>query len=351
MKKAYYLLISTFLITTCLLILPEIIEINTFTNIEAKNPPSLIPQKVSELQQNHTLSQPKIISPTDGQIVNGTVQVIWTKATDSLGHSVLYTFSISLDGLKWRDFASDIEETSYNWNTTGTKWCDYHIKVKAECSIGLTSESDSIIVRVRNFPLELKFVLTLLLFAIITLLLVGIILYRKRGRISSIEGKPSTKDLKIGLSLGSFTDKGLVIKGKNANCPFSLKQIQQMLEYSAALYQHGKTDTMYGPIPLTSLREDLPEIEPSHTDWRIVTYWMQIKDSTVEDPRIKKIGGVVSAVILFFYPKQLDQLVMVKKKSITDIFSIVINSHTDISEFTIDSLNQIEEQLMRLFLS
>ncbi|MFX1514951.1 MAG: hypothetical protein ACFFC6_01490 [Promethearchaeota archaeon] len=351
MKKAYYLSISTLLITTCLLILPEIFEINTNTIIEAKNPPNLIPQKVSELQQNQTLSQPRIISPTDGQIINGTVQVIWTKATDSLGNTVLYTFSISQDGLKWRDLASDIEKTSYNWDTTGAKWCDYYIKVKAECSAGLTSESDRIKVIVRNSPLELKFMLTLLLFAIIIILLVGIILYRKRGRISSREGMPSIKDLKIGLSLGSFTDKGLVIKGKNANCPFSLNQIQQMLEYSAALYQHGKTDTMYGPIPLTSLREDLPEIEPSQTDWRFVTYWMKIKDSTVEDPRIKKIGGVVSAVFLFFYPKQFDQLVIVKKKTITDIFNIIINSHTDISDFTTESLNQIEEQLMRLFLS
>ncbi|MFX1506550.1 MAG: hypothetical protein ACFFDC_10585 [Promethearchaeota archaeon] len=346
MKKPYYLLL---MITTCLILHPAICE-NTID--EAKDLSDSISLKGSELQQNHTLSTPYILYPKEGQVVNGTVCVKWTEAIDSDGHSVRYSFLTSHDGLRWKLEASDIEETYFYWDTEAI-WYEYHIKVEAKCSIGSIS-SDSIEIVVENYSPELKFLLILLLFLIIFLLLIGIIVYRKRSRMSPIKAIPSIKDpktIKLGLCLGSFTDKGLSIKGMNTNCPFSPEQIEPILEYSAALFQHGKTDTMYGPIPITSLKEELPEIESSQTHWCFVTYWMKVMDSSVEDPRIKKLGGVVSAVILFFYPKQIDNMVMVKKKNISEIFNSLISSDTDISEFTIDTLNKIEEYMIKLFIS
>lgn len=337
------------MITICLILHPAAYG---STINEAKDLFDSFPHKVVPLQQNCTLSTPYIISPKEGQVVNGTVYISWKKAIDSYGHAVRYSVLTSQDGVRFRIVASDIEETYFYWDTTGAKWYKFYIQVEAKCAAGQTS-SDCREVIVENYSLELKFLLILLLFLIIFFLLVGIILYRRRGRVYP-KGIPSIKNLKtikLGLCLGSFTDSGLIIKGKNANCPFSLEQIQPMLEYSVVLYQHGKTDTMYGPIPITSLKEDLPELKPLQTHWHFVTYWMNVRDSTVEDPRIKNLGGAVSAVLLFFYPKKIDHMVMVKKNNISDIFKTLINTNTNISKFTIETLNKIEELLIKLFIS
>ncbi|MFX0205446.1 MAG: hypothetical protein ACFFDT_05625 [Candidatus Hodarchaeota archaeon] len=355
MKQTNYLIISILIFITChMRVHPGSSGSSpSYTCSESVNLQLFTTRNVSEEQQNCTLSPPYIISPEEGQVVNGTVCINWTKAIDSHGHVVRYSVLTSPEGSIWKTEASDVKETYFYWDTTGVKWYKFFIMVEAECSAGLKS-SDSREVTVENYPPELRFLLILLLFLIIFFLLVGIIVYRKRRRVSLIKGIPSInnlKTIKLGLCLGSFTDRGLVIKEKNANCPFSLEQIQPMLEYSAALHQHGKTDTMYGPIPITSLKEDLPEMELSQTHWHFVTYWMNVRDSSVEDPRIKKLGGVVSAVLMFFYPKQIDHMVMVTKNNISHIFKALINPHTDISKITIEELIKIEERIIKLLIS
>ena len=310
----------------------------------------------NELQQNHTLSRPIIISPEEGDIVNGTVRIEWTEAIDSEGHSVWYTVSHSQHGDIYDAFpdGSDIQTTYYNWDTRSTKWCDYYIKVDARSSEGLTSESIPIWLKVQNEPPELKFLLSIILIIVIIIILVSLILYRRKKISSYATGGKILYKMKtaaIGLCLGSFTDKGLIIKGINSNCPFSPSQIQSLLEYSAALYQHGKIKTMYGPIPLASLREIEIPTEPSQTEWSLISYWTNIKDSTVKDSRITKIGGTVPAALLLFYPKQHDQVVMVNKNNIINILNSIIDKIHDISYFSDDLLNQIEKQLLKLLVS
>lgn len=359
MKNRFiYLLIGVLIFKTCYMTFhPVPREINGWAINESKNPVNINNfslSNVPKLQQNHILTPPYIISPTEGETCAGTVCINWTKAIDSYGHTVRYTVSISQDRLRWRDLKSGIRKTYYDWDTRETNSGDYSIKVEAKCSAGFTRVNTVDRVTVQNIPPEVRFLLIILLFAIISFILIGTILYRKRGRSSATGGFTSLNDLKtvkIGLCLGSFTDNGLIIKGKNDNCPFSLTQMQSMLEYSAALYQHGKAETMYGPIPIASLKEIEQRMEPSQTEWSFVSYWSNVKDSTVEDSRIIKIGGVVPAVLLVFYPKQLDHIVMVKKNNIYDIFKSVINKIVDISDFTNEILNQIEQQLLKLFIS
>lgn len=342
---------------------PEIRNIIHWTNIDIKEDSeykvdykericnSLLIARVT--QQDHQLTSPIITFPTGNEILNGTICIEWTEVIDSLGHNVSYTIYYCQYGLAWQVLESNIKTTSHDWNTRNIKWGEFYIKVKAQCSAGLTSESASVRVKIQNeLTPEIRFLLTILLSFIIVVLLIGAILHRKR--VSATRAFICLNDLKtarIGLCLGSFTDRGLIIKGKNDSCPFSSQQIESLLEYSAVLYQHGKAETMYGPIPITNLKEAELFMEPSLTNWNFISYWMSVKDSTVEDLRITKTGGVVPAILLLFYPKQLDQMVIVKKDNFRNIIKSVINQNTDISTFTNEILNQMEKQLLELFIS
>jgi hypothetical protein len=359
-NRLIYLFIGLLILTTLhmtLNFIPRELEGGIYIETDGasftRNSVNVSPSFLPELQEDHTLIPPNITSPTSGETLNGSVTITWTKAIDSLNHTILYTVSYSMDGGKrWFTLKSDISKTSYEWDTSNTDWTDYCIRVEAECSEGLTSEDIVEEVTIQNILTPLiRFFLTVILFAIVLIILIGANLYRKR--VSPGEGFPALNDLKtvdIGLCLGSFTDKGLLVKGKNDNCPFSLIQIQSMLEYSAALYQDGKAETMYGPIPLASVNEIELPMEPQ-TEWNFVSYWITVKDSTVKDSRITKIGGVVPAGLLFFYPKQLDHRVIVKKNKIVSVFKSAIDRDTDISNFTKETLNKIEKQLLKLIIS
>jgi hypothetical protein len=300
-------------------------------------------------QQDHQLTPPIIISPKDGEILSGMVYIEWTEANDSLGHDVRYTVYNCQYGCTWKEMESNIATNYYNWSTRNTRDGDYLIKVEAY-SVGLTSESEYIRITIQNeLTPEIKFLLALLLVSIIAFILIGAILYRKRVTSTGVTLEENLKDLKIGLCFGSFTDQGLISKYTSYNCPFSLQQIQSMLEYSVVLYQHGKTETMYGPIPTRKVKE-IQELEPSQIEWNFIVYWMKVKDERVKDQRVSRIGGFVPAALLFFYPKQLDHFVTVKKAKIYNFFKSVIGNNTDITIFSNETLNQMERQLLKLFL-
>ncbi|UCG03919.1 MAG: hypothetical protein JSW11_08015 [Candidatus Heimdallarchaeota archaeon] len=306
---------------------------------------------VQETLQEHQLTPPTIIYPTGDEILLGIIRIKWTEAIDSQGHTVLYTVFYCQHGLDWRALKNDIQTTYYDWDTRNSKWGDYYIKVEARCSVGLTSESPEVLVKVQNeLTPEIRFALTLLLFCTIIIILIGPILYRKRRySTKSTVNLKNLKDLKIGLGFGSFTDQGLISKYTNDNCPFSLHQIQSMLEYSAVQYQQGKTETMYGPIPITRVKE-IQQLKEPVREWNFISYWMNVRDDSVEDLRVSKIGGFVPAALLFFYPKKLDHIIIVKKNEICDIFKSVIGENTDISNFTNEVLNRMEKQLIKLFM-
>ncbi|MFW9905070.1 MAG: hypothetical protein ACFFFH_12100 [Candidatus Thorarchaeota archaeon] len=310
----------------------------------------LIPKE----QQDHQLTPPIIISPSDDEILNGMVNIEWIEANDSLGYDVRYTVYESQYGYEWNVLESNIATNYYNWSTKNTRDGNYYIKVKAECSDGLFSESRPISITIQNIQTpEIKLALTLFLFLIITFILISAILCRKRINATKSTVKlKNFRDIMIGLSFGSFTDYGLVTKYRNDNCPFSLQQIQSLLEYSAVLYHHGKTETIYGPIPLTRVKEVQQFVEQPQNvnEWNFISYWMNIRDESVEDLRISKIGGMVPAALLLFYPKQLDQLILVKKDLIHGFFRSVIGENTDITDITNETLNQIENQLIKLLM-
>ena len=353
-KPLFYVIISL------LIFLPHHLALNPITretyrsiipNSIESSPTGCVRKPICKEQQDHQLTPPIIISPDEDEILSGIVTIEWTEAIDSLGHDVCYTVYNCQLGCEWKELESNIVVTYYNWSTRNTRDGDYYIKVEAECSEGLTSESRYRRITIQNILTpEIKLVLTLFLFLIIAIILIVAILYRKRINVAkSTVLLKNHEDIIIGLSFGSFTDQGLVTKFKNKNCPFSLQQIQSMLEYSAVLYQHGKTETIYGPIPLTRVKEVQQFVEHSQNvdEWNFISYWMNVRDKSVEDLRVSKIGGMVPAALLLFYPKQLDQLIVVKKNLIHGFFRSVIGENTDITDITNETLNQIENQLIK----
>ncbi len=304
-------------------------------------------------QQEHHLTSPNITSPTKGETYIGSILIEWTKAIDSQGHNVRYTVFCSTNQITWKPLETNISKNNCTWDTSQADWTGYYIKVEATSSAGLRSNDIEGPITILNWlrPPTRVF-LAFFLLIIIVVIIIGAMLYRKH--ISSATGVlirlDDPKIMKFGLCLGSFTDKGLIIKVKNNNCNFSHQQIQSMLEYSAVLFQDGKAETMYGPIPLANLKEKEDLMDPLQTEWNFISYWMNVKDSTVEDSRITKIGGVVPAALLLFYPKQLDHMVIVYKNKIINIIKSLIHSDTDISNFTNDTLNYMEKELLKLFI-
>ncbi|MHA2362595.1 MAG: DUF2341 domain-containing protein [Candidatus Hodarchaeales archaeon] len=89
---------------------------------------------------NHVLSSPTVISPNGTEILWETVEVKWTASTDSLGHTVTYAVSYSIDnGTTWNLLGSGFSDNSFAWNTSrvpdGTQ---YLIRINTTCSEGLT---------------------------------------------------------------------------------------------------------------------------------------------------------------------------------------------------------------------
>ncbi|MFX1538943.1 MAG: hypothetical protein ACFFDI_32555, partial [Promethearchaeota archaeon] len=172
---------------------------------------------------------------------------------------------------------------------------------------------------------------------------------RVRSRKQSILNQVDIQKLTLGLCFGSFTDEGLIIQGKNDSCPFDDQQLQSMLEYSAVLYQYGEAGTIYGPFPLSSLKEFVT-LEESPTKWNFVSFWLKITDDSIKDVRIARHGKVPAALLLFF-PTQFDTLIMLQKSSICDIFEAVLEDISQVSDITSDILNQIEVRLFSLLSS
>ena len=93
----------------------------------------------------HVLSLPTVIYPNGGELINDSLTILWTEATDSYAHSVTYAISYSFDaGSNWIELSSGETGTSYLWDTAIIpKGSNFLIKVIAECSEGLLSEDIS----------------------------------------------------------------------------------------------------------------------------------------------------------------------------------------------------------------
>jgi parallel beta-helix repeat protein len=91
----------------------------------------------------HQLSSPAILTPTDGETLSGTVDITWSLAEDTWGHTKIYTiYYSSNEGTTWIQLATGLTSTSYPWDTTtipdGLK---YMLEVNATCGEGLITES------------------------------------------------------------------------------------------------------------------------------------------------------------------------------------------------------------------
>ena len=86
-----------------------------------------------------------VIFPNGGTTLNGIISIQWAPTMDHWGHQITYTVYYSNDsGSTWIFLASDLNSTSYQWDTTtvddGT---EYLIKVVGRCSEGLIVEDIS----------------------------------------------------------------------------------------------------------------------------------------------------------------------------------------------------------------
>ncbi|UCG01426.1 MAG: right-handed parallel beta-helix repeat-containing protein [Candidatus Heimdallarchaeota archaeon] len=90
----------------------------------------------------HLLFPPTIVHPKELSMSSGVVTICWTAALDSLGHQTTYSIYYSLDGDTWIPLASNLTNTTYNWDTANIESTDsiYAIKIVATCSEGFTVE-------------------------------------------------------------------------------------------------------------------------------------------------------------------------------------------------------------------
>jgi parallel beta-helix repeat protein len=307
--------------------------------------------------QNHSLSLPIIICPTSEDVLSGIILIQWLESIDSFGHEVVYSLYFSQDprGI-WKTLVLDLNTTTFLWNTAEVDDTDDHwIRLRISCSESEITEEvllGPLIVQNVYTPL-MRLITSIFLIFIVISILIGAIILRWIGstREKSILSKKSLIDLEICLCFGSFTDQGLIIQAKNDTCTFDIPLLQSMLEYSAVFSQHGQTDSMYGPYPLKSSMNtgDLNNTDLPKAGWNFVAYWVQIKDPSIEDPRIIRRGGEVPGAFLLFYPKQCDSTIMSQRTDIINILKSALNESSIVTDINDAILNRIEHQILDSF--
>ncbi|MHA2296655.1 MAG: NosD domain-containing protein [Candidatus Hodarchaeales archaeon] len=90
---------------------------------------------------SHYLLALTVLYPNGGEIIEGTINIRWLPANDTLGHEIKYTVYYSTNGgSTWIITAEELTETSYSWDTTKVlDGSDYLVMVIASCSEGLLS--------------------------------------------------------------------------------------------------------------------------------------------------------------------------------------------------------------------
>ncbi len=93
----------------------------------------------------HSFANPIVTYPNGGEILNGTIQIQWNAAEDSLNHLVTYSVYFSFDnGFTWFELVSNLTASYFTWNTsTVADGATYLIRVKAICEEDLFSEDIS----------------------------------------------------------------------------------------------------------------------------------------------------------------------------------------------------------------
>ena len=300
------------------------------------------PYPLSSRSPPHQLSTLNITSPITGETISGMIIIEWTGVNDSWwNHQISYSVYYSADGgNKWSLLVSGQTTANHTWDTTFFEDnSTYMIKVVATCSGGQPSTATSGEFAILNAPKFSSYLVLLILLIIMASVGIGFFMWQKKVVILPRD----LENLSIAVCLGSLTDDGLSIQGKSENCSFDDHELRSMIEYSAVLYQHGEIENIYGPFPQTSI------VEPTDTEWHFLSFSFDVRDDMVKDLRILKLGGVVPAILIIFYQKQFDKIVLSKKDEITMILKSNILS--DISEINLDWIKRIEDELYQILIS
>ncbi|UCG03920.1 MAG: hypothetical protein JSW11_08020 [Candidatus Heimdallarchaeota archaeon] len=174
----------------------------------------------------------------------------------------------------------------------------------------------------------------------------GVIIWKKffvlpRGK--TLESRLETRNVKIGLCLGSLTNKGTRILGRSEYCPFNEPQLHSMLEYSAVSVLHGDIGSIIGPFPMRN---------SSQEEMHYVSYGFRIKDRLYDFKALEtylKDGGVLG-IFLLYYPEQLDSSILLKKKLIMNSFKSATNNISQVSDLIPEKIARIEEDIQFLSL-
>lgn len=200
-----------------------------------------------------------------------------------------------------------------------------------------------------NFTIEFIPVILLFLFS----LTIGIILWQiKIGGKEKERVKNQIKrtDTRIGICVGSFTDSGPTIHSKSSFCPFTESFLQSMLVYAAVLYRHGEYGNIYGPFPITNVKEKV-EMETSEPkEMNFISFGFKKPSKTGNDVRDFDEGTGSLAVMLLFYPQEYDSQITLRKKRLKNMFSSDIKTVTDISGLNNEKLERIVNEIRILSL-
>ncbi|MFW9847742.1 MAG: right-handed parallel beta-helix repeat-containing protein [Candidatus Thorarchaeota archaeon] len=93
----------------------------------------------------HQLTNPSIIYPNGGEIINETALIQWAAVIDTVGHDITYTVFYSANGgSNWVEIGTDIVDNSYLWDTSSlTEGSNYLIRIWANCTEDLYTEDIS----------------------------------------------------------------------------------------------------------------------------------------------------------------------------------------------------------------
>ncbi len=294
-----------------------------------------------EIDNHYINPEPVLITPTEGEILRGNVFLSWTESVDSKGFSITYNlYYSSIEG--WEGIVLNFSSSSYTWDTTTVKdGSNYRIRIEARGGLNEYTDFESTfsftIDNVTTPPLEtaIIFILVIAVTGLIT------VVYFLRRRLTAAELALKIKELRIGICLGTYTDKGLILRQKNGECPYDDHSLLSALEYGAVLAQRSEYEKIYGPFPHPP--------DEGGIEWYNVIFGFKIQDSQVIDSRIVQQHGETPALLLLYYPSHFDVLFMLQKQKIEEYLVNVLKS-LDIDTLLLQGFDSIHEQLRQILL-
>jgi parallel beta-helix repeat protein len=120
-----------------------------------------------DLNLPHLVLAPRILSPKENELFNGTVYINWTLSVDSHKHTVRYNLSYSFDnGKTWIEIESKLIHHYYQWDTTTFPYgTNYLIRVVAYCDDGCSSSGSIGTLTIQSEVKDPNFLATQMIFA------------------------------------------------------------------------------------------------------------------------------------------------------------------------------------------